>query len=160
MQKNTLHPLKSGHGNGSSARRHRLLRAARQTLVSPGELSRLKRHAHAQAQRLARLLEDWRRRCPIEDPLIESIERQRTTWLQENTGGAGWAFDDKHSLSRACRASIPPIWAELLYRIARDTAPRVLLELGTNLGISSAYLAAGGRGLGPLSLPSMERRHA
>lgn len=131
-----------------SARRHRLLRAARQTLVSPGELSRLKRHAHAQAQRLAILLEDWRRRRPIEDPLIESIERQRTTWLQENTGGASRAFDDKHSLARACRASIRPIWAELLYRIARDTAPRVLLELGTNLGISSAYLAAGGRGHG------------
>jgi len=129
---------------------HRLLRTVWQTFLSARELGRLKRHNHAQAQRLAGVLVDWRRRRPIDDPLIASIERRRTAWLREDrdADGTGYGFDDKHSVGRACSASMPPLWAELLYRIARDIAPKVLLELGTNLGISSAYLAAGGQAHG------------
>lgn len=128
----------------------RLLRTVKRTLLSRVELRRLKRHAHVQAERLARVLEEWRQRRPIDDPLIASIERQRAAWLREDEGGTGEVFEDKHSLARACRASLPALWAELLYRIARDSAPKVVLELGTNLGISSAYLAAGGRAHGSL----------
>lgn len=132
----------------SLMRLHQLLRTGWQTLLSPRELRRLQRHNHPQAQPLAEVLEDWRQRRPIDDLLIETIERQRTTWLREDTTGAGWSFEDKHSVARACRASLSRLWAELLYRIARDMAPKVLLELGTNLGISSAYLAAGGQAHG------------
>ena len=123
----------------------RLLRVARGALASSYELWRLKRHAHAQAERLAILLEEWRQRHPIDDPLIEGIERQRAAWLHEDEAVIGDAFQDNYTVARGCRASFPALWAELLYRIARDSAPKVLLELGTNLGISSAYLAAGGR---------------
>jgi len=86
----------------------------------------------------------------VRSTLIASIERRRTAWLREDrdADGTGYGFDDKHSVGRACSASMPPLWAELLYRIARDIAPKVLLELGTNLGISSAYLAAGGQAHG------------
>lgn len=139
-------PTSHRHGSTLSLMRfQRLLRSGWQSLLSSRELRRLRRHHHPQAQRLAAVLVDWRRRCPIDDPLITSIERQRAAWLREDGTPTGRAFADKHSVARACRASLPAYWAELLYRIARDSAPKVLLELGTNLGISSAYLAAGGR---------------
>ena len=38
------------------------------------------------------------------------------------------------------RASSPPAWGELLYLLAKFTAPRAVFELGTNLGVSGAYL--------------------
>lgn len=39
-------------------------------------------------------------------------------------------------------SSKSPFWARLLFAIVRETRPRFCLELGTNLGISAAYLAS------------------
>ena len=38
--------------------------------------------------------------------------------------------------------SIPPVWGRLLARLVRELRPRSCLELGTGLGLSSAYQAA------------------
>jgi predicted O-methyltransferase YrrM len=43
----------------------------------------------------------------------------------------------------ARRAAKPPRLGQLLFRVARRYRPSVVLELGTSLGLSTAYLAAG-----------------
>jgi predicted O-methyltransferase YrrM len=45
-------------------------------------------------------------------------------------------------------AAKPPKFGQLLYRIARYYKPSVVVELGTSLGLSTAYLAAGKGGTG------------
>jgi predicted O-methyltransferase YrrM len=45
-------------------------------------------------------------------------------------------------VSRACAASVQPLMALFLFRLIREFKPDRCLELGTNLGISSAYQAA------------------
>jgi len=47
------------------------------------------------------------------------------------------------TIQELCRtASLPPKWALLLFRLLRQFRPTVCLELGTCLGISTAYQAA------------------
>jgi hypothetical protein len=46
------------------------------------------------------------------------------------------------TVAEACASSAPPFWCLLLFALVRQTAPRRCLELGTNLGISTAYLLA------------------
>jgi len=47
------------------------------------------------------------------------------------------------TIGEACRkSSIPQIWAFLLFKLIRELKPSVCLELGTSLGISTAYQAA------------------
>jgi hypothetical protein len=41
------------------------------------------------------------------------------------------------------RSSVPPKWGRLLYRTSRFFQPSTILEFGTSLGISTAYLATG-----------------
>jgi predicted O-methyltransferase YrrM len=40
------------------------------------------------------------------------------------------------------RAAATPAWGRILYRLVRALEPRSVLELGTNLGVSAAHLAA------------------
>lgn len=47
------------------------------------------------------------------------------------------------TISDVCRtASLPPAWGFLLFKLVRQVRPSVCLELGTSLGISTAYQAA------------------
>jgi predicted O-methyltransferase YrrM len=46
------------------------------------------------------------------------------------------------TVAQACASSTPPLWCLLLFALVRQTRPRRCLELGTNLGISTAYLLA------------------
>lgn len=47
------------------------------------------------------------------------------------------------TIGEACqRSSIPQLWAFLLFKLIRELKPSVCLELGTSLGISTAYQAA------------------
>jgi predicted O-methyltransferase YrrM len=47
------------------------------------------------------------------------------------------------TIREVCRtASLPPRWALLLFKLVRQFRPSVCLELGTSLGISTAYQAA------------------
>ena len=45
-------------------------------------------------------------------------------------------------VSKACAASVQPLMGLFLFRLIREFQPNHCLELGTNLGISSAYQAA------------------
>lgn len=133
-------------GAGMMGRARRVLRRRLHRLVNSRELARLRQLGLEPANELADVLEAWQAREPIHDPVIGEIERQRRDWLATpDDSSDNERFRDKHTIARACRASKPPVWAELLYRLVNRLQPRVVLELGTNLGISSAYLGAAGR---------------
>jgi predicted O-methyltransferase YrrM len=56
-----------------------------------------------------------------------------------------WAAFFDHSMplfAPTAFLSIPPIWGAFLLRLVRELSPRSCLELGTGLGISTAYQAA------------------
>ena len=60
--------------------------------------------------------------------------------------GAGSAYQATKTRSIASiarHAAKPPKLGQLLFRIARHYSPATILELGTSLGLSTAYLAAG-----------------
>lgn len=83
----------------------------------------------------------------------DRIEKMRKQMLHDDTVvevedmGAGSAVSKSNSrkISEIARAALkPPKYAQLLYRIAKFYKPKEILELGTSLGITTAYLAATG----------------
>ena len=85
-------------------------------------------------------------------PAYARVEGLRRRLLRDQTlltvedMGAGSAFAGTRSLSVAAiarRAAKPRRLGQLLFRIARHYQPATILELGTSLGLSAAYLAAG-----------------
>jgi predicted O-methyltransferase YrrM len=50
---------------------------------------------------------------------------------------------DEGTIAEACNKRKSPNAARLLYSLAYEFRPKTVIELGTNVGISSAYLAAG-----------------
>lgn len=51
-------------------------------------------------------------------------------------------YDKGRTVAEACEASKPPVPALFLYLLVRSLKPRNVLEMGTNLGVSGAYIAA------------------
>jgi len=80
---------------------------------------------------------------------IEGLRRQLLkdrTMLTIEDMGAGSAFAPARSRSVASiarHAAKPPHLGQLLFRIARHYQPAAVVELGTSLGLSAAYLAEG-----------------
>jgi predicted O-methyltransferase YrrM len=52
--------------------------------------------------------------------------------------------------------SLPPVWCRFLMRLVSELRPRTGLELGSGVGISGAYQAAGLRGTGDGRLVTLE----
>ncbi|MDZ4749438.1 MAG: class I SAM-dependent methyltransferase [Saprospiraceae bacterium] len=83
-------------------------------------------------------------------PLFESIEGKRRELIQSkevierNDFGTGTSFHQSKnadSISRIARHALSlPFQCRFLYRLAVFTKSRVIVELGTSLGISSSYL--------------------
>jgi predicted O-methyltransferase YrrM len=82
-----------------------------------------------------------------EDQLVAAIEQQRRAWLESDDAlvsgslGGGREWDAGVTLRRACAASKDPVPASLLFLLVEEFRPRRVLELGTNVGVSSGYLA-------------------
>lgn len=85
-------------------------------------------------------------------PAYASIEAQRRLLLQDKTMlnitdfGAGSALlkTQQRSVSQIAASSLKPKkYAQLLHRMVRYYQPSTILELGTSLGITTAYLASG-----------------
>lgn len=80
--------------------------------------------------------------------LLLEIERERECMLLRNEPlidgslGEGGLYDKSVSIQTVCRASKPFRPALLMYLLVREFSPTNVLELGTNVGISSAYQAA------------------
>lgn len=89
----------------------------------------------------------------ISHPLFESIERKRgdlrqsSEVIERRDFGAGTSYPqlkNKDSISRIARHALSlPFQCRFLYRLVVFTKSRQIVELGTSLGISSAYLAIG-----------------
>jgi predicted O-methyltransferase YrrM len=93
--------------------------------------------------RLARALDG--RTCPI----AGQIEKLRAEMLADRSvladGSLGpMAFDTGLSVADACDVSRRASSANVLYSLASEYGSKSIIELGTNVGISSAYLAAAG----------------
>lgn len=98
------------------------------------------------------VIADVLRRLPVTDlerdsELVARIEACRRRWagseepLVDGSLGAGPEWDLGVSLARAMRASKGLQPASLLHLLVRALRPACVLELGTNLGISAAYVA-------------------
>jgi predicted O-methyltransferase YrrM len=80
----------------------------------------------------------------IEQKKEEMLLDHRVLDLEDFGGGSVFSDADQRSLSEIARyASSTQKFGRLLYRIARFYEPVYMLELGTSLGISTAYLAFG-----------------
>ncbi|HEY4335577.1 MAG TPA: class I SAM-dependent methyltransferase [Puia sp.] len=86
-------------------------------------------------------------------PAYDTVEQLRRRLLADPTPleikdmGAGSAYKTQtHTRSiadLARKAAKPPRFGRLLHRFARHYQPATILELGTSLGLSTAYLATG-----------------
>jgi predicted O-methyltransferase YrrM len=80
--------------------------------------------------------------------LRRQLKRDRTVLEMEDLGAGSAVRSTRHRTiaDLALHAAKPPHLAQLLFRIARYYQPSSILELGTSLGLSTAYLAAGAAG--------------
>jgi predicted O-methyltransferase YrrM len=81
---------------------------------------------------------------PIEE--LRHMLRHDPEKLEIHDLGAGSVYRTTTTRSIASIArhvAKPRKWGQLLHRVARHYSPATMLELGTSLGISTAYLAAG-----------------
>lgn len=82
-----------------------------------------------------------------ERPTIDLVEAQRHRWLAcddalvDGVLGPGCEWDRGVTVTGACAASKGPRSAAFLHLLVRTLRPCSLLEVGTNVGISAAYLA-------------------
>ena len=93
---------------------------------------------------------------------IDAIERERDKLLARHEPlisgeiGRGGIYDKDVTIEAACRVSKDASDAVLLHLLVAAFEPRVALELGTNVGISSAYQAAALAHSGPGRLVTLE----
>jgi len=128
---------------------------------NPSELKRLGKEGAPAARALARALAAsaagtlgpaeavWAdrieslRRALSSSSRVLSLEDWGAVAPGKSAGGGSGPLIVKRRVSEICRVSSSrPRRARLLFRLARELQPRVCLELGTSLGLSSAYLAA------------------
>jgi predicted O-methyltransferase YrrM len=85
--------------------------------------------------------------APIE-ALRERLRRDPTLLVVEDMGaGSASPASSTRRIRDIVRYSAkPPRLGQLLFRVARHYQPSTILELGTSLGLSTAYLAAGSPG--------------
>jgi predicted O-methyltransferase YrrM len=105
---------------------------------------------YAQGVQIAKALKSLMRKVPQPDrDWIERIEVERKRLqncrepLIDGSLGEGGLYDKGLTIQQACAASKSPKQALLLFLLARFMRPSNIIELGTNVGISSAYIAAG-----------------
>lgn len=93
-----------------------------------------------------------------ERSLIQQIETERVGLLKQHNPlvdgslGDGGLYDKRATVSSACKVSKHPRQCLLMYQLIRIFKPKTVIELGTNVGISSAYQA------GALSVNGREGR--
>lgn len=128
---------------------------------SSRSLDRLRRFEHERAAALADVLDAHRRsRSSVGSPSALPIERERARLLRDgrllSSVGAAGPFDEGLTVSQACRASRRPEDAAALYALVSAVKPQHAIELGTNVGISSSYIAAAQRDAGGGTLVTLE----
>lgn len=94
----------------------------------------------------------YKNKSSIEKDLISSIENLRRKLLKDNNDINQVIYNLDSSIKKEkkevsiikeiCAASIPYRKARFLFKIIREFKPKICLELGTGLGISSSYIGA------------------
>jgi predicted O-methyltransferase YrrM len=76
--------------------------------------------------------------------LVSAADLAPALWYHGNEGapGASAELDGPAASSGVSLISLPRQWCVLLMRLVRELAPRSCIELGTGLGVSTAYQAA------------------
>jgi len=112
-------------------------------------LAMLKKTPHHQARQVYETLRQLNREFSHLDqgwPSRIESERDRLLGrediLVDGSLGEGGISDEGETIRSACESSKPLYPALLLYLLIREFNPTAVLELGTNVGISSAYIAA------------------
>lgn len=112
-------------------------------------LRRLGNNPYPQAQKIKIAIENMELPLPeMEKKLLIAIEKERLRLLanknplNDGTLGRGGLYDKDVTIEEACNVSKPPKQALLLYLLIRTLKPINVIELGTNIGISSAYIGA------------------
>jgi predicted O-methyltransferase YrrM len=102
---------------------------------------------YPQGIQLKEALESLQRELPQSDKdWIERIEVERKRLLSNNeplndgSFGEGGLYDKNTSVSRVCSKGSKPPKLLMLYLLTRAIKPQTVIELGTNVGISSAYI--------------------
>jgi len=81
------------------------------------------------------------------------LRDQRLLGIEDMGAGSVYAGTGLRKISDiARRAAKPPRLGQLLFRIAHHYQPATVLELGTSLGLSTAYLATGAPGARVISM--------
>lgn len=115
----------------------------------PESLRMLRNSAHPRASRIADVLGALTDEASFADERVAAIEKERgalllrTEPLVDGSLDAAGLYDEGVTIDAACRVSKPRIAARMMYLLMGEFRPNRVIELGTNLGISSAYQAAG-----------------
>lgn len=81
-------------------------------------------------------------------PQLEVLRKQLlrdTTWIATEDLGAGSRIENRSqkTVRQIAKTAVKPKkWSRFLYRLVRHYNPQTIIELGTSLGISTAYMAA------------------
>jgi predicted O-methyltransferase YrrM len=109
----------------------------------------LGRAPHPDAARVAAALRAVRQPLASrEQAAVDAIEREREALLRcgdplvAGSLGEPMPYDVPWTVGEVCVASKPPAPCRLLYHLVSAFRPRCVVELGTNLGITAAYIAA------------------
>jgi predicted O-methyltransferase YrrM len=86
----------------------------------------------------------------LDDPVVSAIETIRSRMLADHGRLADGRLGepspwDEVTVSKACSVSRNPRAARYLYRLVQSFRPKTIVELGTNVGVSSAYMGAAQR---------------
>lgn len=103
-------------------------------------LSKLEATGDEDALLLAKAVRETLRNRRIEEERLLLLSNNAPL-LSGNHGLPG-PFDAGTTISKACKASMPRRSSEFLGSLVKVFSPKVGLELGTNVGISAAYIAS------------------
>ena len=87
----------------------------------------------------------------INDPKIQLIEKERKSFINDKSemtfveygAGSKVKTGDTRRVADVAKSSLSGIWqCRLMYNMIKRYQPKNILEIGTSLGISTAYLAA------------------
>ena len=111
-------------------------------------LNRLCNLPAPEGKQIVQVLNSFRKPLPeSEKKLIQRIEKERTRLLKQHAPlvdgslGEGGLYDKSATISSACKVSKGPRQCLLMYQLIRVFKPKAVIELGTNVGISSIYQA-------------------
>jgi predicted O-methyltransferase YrrM len=102
-----------------------------------------------EGEKIFRVLREFRKQLPVSEAImIKKIEAERDRLLNQHAPlvdgslGNGGLYDREVTISAACKVSKSSNQCLLLYKLVRIFQPQTVIELGTNVGISSAFQAA------------------